>query len=444
MERTDADLAKAAAEQLGHLTMSSPPQAGPIQTLPGPSGGQKEFTPEDGPRLHEEIARLSNQVIKLVEEKTALEQHDRWLANMLATVRAEAAAHHIDPRALGVNLERSFSIHSQATTAVKTEKSQAAVTGQAQLEKVRELGKLQGWVIESTEVQLFELVGSGSTAEIYRGDWHGMDVAVKILKPEHFDTDPAALGSFCLEVELLSKQRHPWVLRLLGAVLNPPQQCWLVTELVKTGTLAEWLHGSKQREWKRKSPLPPLDARMRIALEVSQALQYLHEERPVVIHRDLKPSNVFLDDAKHIRLADFGFARYYTPADSIMTGETGTYMYMAPEVVKHESYTEKCDVYSFGVLLCELLTGDPPYIDTYLSPVQIAVAVADGKLRPKLPSSHDHHIPHALVELLPLAWHQDASQRPPFSKITQTIKAAMQSSAGTTGHQGFFHQLLSS
>lgn len=107
------------------------------------------------------------------------------------------------------------------------------------------------------------------------------------------------------------------------------------------------------------------------ALEIAQAMQYLHEQKPKVIHRDLKPSNIFLDDALHVRVADFGHARFLDDDEMALTGETGTYVYMAPEVIRCEPYDEKCDVYSFGIILNELLTGNYPYIETQLGPAKV-------------------------------------------------------------------------
>lgn len=71
-------------------------------------------------------------------------------------------------------------------------------------------------------------------------------------------------------------------------------------------------------------PLPPLEERLQMALEIAQAMQYLHEQKPAkVIHRDLKPSNIFLDDDMHVRIADFGHARFLNDGEKALTGETG-------------------------------------------------------------------------------------------------------------------------
>lgn len=167
-----------------------------------------------------------------------------------------------------------------------------------------------------------EKIGQGSTADIHRGTWRGFEVAVKCISAEFFRTNANGVEFFAQEVETLSKQRHRFVLHLMGACLEPPRHAWVVTEYLST-TLKVWLHGPGKRRRDRVVPLPPFKDRVIRALEMAQAMQYLHEQRPKVIHRDLKPSNIFLDDAMHVRVADFGHARFLEDGEMALTGETG-------------------------------------------------------------------------------------------------------------------------
>ncbi|GBG74244.1 hypothetical protein CBR_g17954 [Chara braunii] len=290
---------------------------------------------------------------------------------------------------------------------------------QTRIDKVAQIALSEGWLLRTDKVSVHQLVGSGSSAEIYRATWYGLDVALKCMKQEFFAECENSVDCFLKEVQLLAKIRHPCIIRLLAASFVFPQRCWLVLEYLPCGTLTEWLHGDKARQWKRKVALPPFEERYRIALEIALAMQYLHEQSPPIIHRDLKPSNIFLDDCKHVRLADFGCATPLLRTDKKLAGEMGTHFYMSPEVFQHKHYDEKCDVYSFGVLLNEIMTGDPPYIDTYLSPIQIAQGVADGDLRPTL--LKDEH--PALVALISATINQDPAKRPSFSQITQELKS---------------------
>ncbi|KAI3783979.1 hypothetical protein L1987_43070 [Smallanthus sonchifolius] len=287
--------------------------------------------------------------------------------------------------------------------------------------------KSNGWYIHPHEIELHKKIGQGSTADIYQATWRGLDVAVKCIFPDFFRLNDCGVNFFAQEVETLSRQRHRYVLQLIGACLDPPNHGWVVTEFLNM-TLKDWLHGPGKRRKERLTALPPFEERLAKALEIAQGMQYLHEHKPMIIHRDLKPSNIFLDDAFHVRVADFGHARFLTDEEKAFTGETGTYVYMAPEVIRSEPYDEKCDVYSFGVILNELLTGEYPYIETGYGPSkcacfdddQIALEVGEGKIRPAL-AKHEDKV-EDLIELVQLSWDEDPEYRPSFATITRALK----------------------
>ncbi|KAI7749704.1 hypothetical protein M8C21_028313 [Ambrosia artemisiifolia] len=282
-----------------------------------------------------------------------------------------------------------------------------------------EQAKRYGWYIDPQEIELHKKIAQGSTAEIYQATWRGLEVAVKCIFPDYFKLNDCGVNFFAQEVETLSRQRHSYVLQLMGACLDPPNHGWLVTEFLNM-TLKDWLHGPGKRKKERVIPLPPFEDRLAKALEIAQGMQYLHEHKPMIIHRDLKPSNIFLDDALHVRVADFGHARFLSDEEKAFTGETGTYVYMAPEVIRSEPYDEKCDVYSFGVILNELLTGQHPYIETNYGPSKIALEVGEGKIRPAL-LEHEENI-EDLIELIQLSWDEDPEYRPSFATITRGLK----------------------
>ncbi|XP_061374928.1 serine/threonine-protein kinase STY8-like [Gastrolobium bilobum] len=314
---------------------------------------------------------------------------------------------------LSIHTVNSATTSPQIFTPANHHPNLAAVIDQA---------KINGWYINPIEIQLEEKIGQGTTADIHRGTWRGFDVAVKCMSTEFFSTNANGVTFFAQEVETLSKQRHRFVLQLMGACLEPPHHAWVVTEYLST-TLKEWLFGPGKRCKDRIVPLPPFKDRVMMALEIAQAMQYLHEQKPKVIHRDLKPSNIFLDDAMHVRVADFGHARFLDDEEMALTGETGTYVYMAPEVIRCEPYNEKCDVYSFGVIFNELLTGNYPYIETEYGPLKIAMEVVEGKLRPMLPSQDDGFQLEELIDLICLCWDGNPSTRPSFSTINSSLKS---------------------
>ncbi|KAF4375759.1 hypothetical protein F8388_014481 [Cannabis sativa] len=193
-------------------------------------------------------------------------------------------------------------------------------------------------------------------------------------------------------------------------------------------TLEEWLHGPGGRPkqpmtTRRPGPVPSLGLRLARALEIAQAMQYLHEQRPKVIHRDLKPSNIFLDNDLHVRVGDFGHARFLRDEEMALSGDTGTYVYMAPEVIKCEAYNEKCDVYSFGIIMNELITTEYPYIQIHYGPAQIAMEVVEGNLRPRLVEDKNNNIIiREVIDLICQSWNGDPSKRPSFTTITSLLK----------------------
>lgn len=147
-----------------------------------------------------------------------------------------------------------------------------------------------------------------------------------------------------------------------------------------------------------------------IALDIANGMAYLHSRN--VIHRDLKPSNILLTRDHRAKIADFGMSVANTGQE--LTAETGTYRYMAPEVIRHESYSSNADVYSFGICLWQLITREVPFAT--MTPIQAAYAVASGQ-RPPIPAS----TPSRLRQIITSCWDQDSHRRPSFTYIAMAL-----------------------
>ena len=252
------------------------------------------------------------------------------------------------------------------------------------------------------DVVCHERVASGAFGDLYRGVYCGAEVAVKVLRG--VATDAAAVAEFAQEVAIMRKVRHRNVVQFIGACTRPPNLC-IVFEFLRGGSVFDWM---------RRHGAPRLPAALKMAAEVARGMDYLHKRR--VVHRDLKAANLLLDDAGCVKIADFGVARLLDTS-GVMTAETGTYRWMAPEVIEHTPYTEKADIYSYGVLVWELLTARVPY-DT-MTPLQAAVGVVQKGLRPPIPPG----TPADLAAVMAACWDRDPSSRPSFDELKGTMEA---------------------
>lgn len=257
------------------------------------------------------------------------------------------------------------------------------------------------WEIDVKRLKLEYRICGGSYGDLYKGTYCTQDVAIKALKDEYLNEN--VQREFAQEVYIMRKIRHKNVVQFIGACTRPPNLC-IVTEFMAGGSVYDFLHNKGGRI--------DVPAILKIATHVSKGMNYLHENN--IIHRDLKSANLLMDENGIVKVSDFGVARVQNKS-SVMTAETGTYRWMAPEVIEHRPYNHKADVFSFGIVLWELLTHKLPYAN--LTPLQAAIGVVQKGLRPAIPKNTHPEI----VGLLERCWHQDPSLRPEFSEIITNL-----------------------
>ncbi|KAK9832844.1 hypothetical protein WJX81_006571 [Elliptochloris bilobata] len=264
-----------------------------------------------------------------------------------------------------------------------------------------------------TEVQLEEKIGSGAFGSVYRGRWRGRLVAIKVLRAAFPGDAAAELDSFRREVRVLSSLQHARIVGLLGACMAPPHIC-LVEELVSGGSLFDALH----RRSRRRGPscaMPLAYPRLlQVATDVADAMAYLHQP-PAIVHRDLKSSNVLLDAAGRAVMKDRTFM------STVMTSAAGTPAYMAPETFEGQQVTEKVDMYSFGVLLWECLTGEQPWAELS-TPMQVIYVVGVLGRRPRIPAGCAAELRSLICD----CWQRDPRARPPFAAILIRLQEEQQ------------------
>ncbi|MCL7033503.1 hypothetical protein MKW94_016572 [Papaver nudicaule] len=178
---------------------------------------------------------------------------------------------------------------------------------------------------------------------VYKGCIGGDVYAIKRMK-----------WNACEELKILQKVNHGNLVKLEGFCIDPQDDnCYLIYEFVENGSLHSWLHGESNTGAKKK-----LDwkTRLRIAIDVANGLQYIHEHtRPTVVHKDVKTSNILLDGNMRAKIANFGLAK--SGCNAITMNIVGTQGYIAPEYLEDGIVTTKMDVFAFGVILLEIISG---------------------------------------------------------------------------------------
>ncbi|XP_072907932.1 mitogen-activated protein kinase kinase kinase 21-like isoform X2 [Hemitrygon akajei] len=284
--------------------------------------------------------------------------------------------------------------------------------------------------IEFSQLSLQEIIGVGGFGKVYRGTWRGQPVAVKAARRDPDEEAGATAESARREARLFSMLQHRNIIALRGVCLQEPNLC-LVMEYAQGGPLNRALAGRR---------IPPCTL-VNWAVQIARGMCYLHAEAIVpIIHRDLKSSNILLlekienDDLanKTLKITDFGLAREWHKTTKMSAA--GTYAWMAPEVIKSSLFSKGSDVWSYGVLLWELLTGEVPYRG--IDGLAVAYGVAVNKLTLPIPST----CPEPFTKLMEECWDQDPHIRPSFATILEQL-TAIESTVITDMPQESFHSM---
>ena len=254
------------------------------------------------------------------------------------------------------------------------------------------------WEIDFNEIKDSVLVDSGGYGNVYMGKYLHMRVAVKRLKKSQLRD----LEAFKLEISMMSKLRHPNIVLFLGACTNP---LCLVTEYMERKALFDCIHDPKISLEPRRI--------LRMIKDAALGMNYLHSLD--IIHRDLKSLNLLVDASYVVKITDFGLSRVLTK-DTTATPH-GTYAWRPPEMWLNETYDNKVDVYSYGIVLWEIITRAIPFENQSFE--QIKTAVLAGT-RPAVPSTNDP-ILHEVIDLMQACWQGDPNIRPGFDHICEGL-----------------------
>ncbi|RWS12919.1 mitogen-activated protein kinase kinase kinase 7-like protein [Dinothrombium tinctorium] len=257
--------------------------------------------------------------------------------------------------------------------------------------------------VDFNEITLLEVVGRGSFGVVKKALWKGTVVAVKQIITEQ------EIASFLTEVKQLSRLNHPNIVKLHCASTKKP--VCLVMEFADGGSLHEALHMSPEFEYS-------LIHAINWCLQCASGVAYLHSLKPKpIVHRDLKTPNLLLfNEGTVVKICDLGTA---CDIATNMTSNRGTVAWMAPEVFESRNYTEKCDVYSWGVILWQVLSRQIPYEN--MTSYQIMWAVHVGQRPPLL-----KNCPKPIELLITRCWDKDPKMRPSIAEVVDKMQLILE------------------
>uniref|UniRef100_H0XN54 RAF proto-oncogene serine/threonine-protein kinase n=1 Tax=Otolemur garnettii TaxID=30611 RepID=H0XN54_OTOGA len=302
---------------------------------------------------------------------------------------------------------------SQPKTPVPAQRERAPGSGTQEKNKIRPRGQRDSsyyWEIEASEVMLSTRIGSGSFGTVYKGKWHG-DVAVKILKV--VDPTPEQFQAFRNEVAVLRKTRHVNILLFMGYMTK--DNLAIVTQWCEGSSLYKHLHVQETKF--------QMFQLIEIARQTAQGMDYLHAKN--IIHRDMKSNNIFLHEGLTVKIGDFGLATVKSRWSGSQQVEqpTGSILWMAPEVIRMQDnnpFSFQSDVYSYGIVLYELMTGELPYSHIN-NRDQIIFMVGRGYASPDLSKLYKN-CPKAMKRLVADCVKKVKEERPLFPQILSSIE----------------------
>eukprot|EP00812_Abedinium_dasypus_P009730 NODE_339_length_1652_cov_634.402004.p1 GENE.NODE_339_length_1652_cov_634.402004~~NODE_339_length_1652_cov_634.402004.p1 ORF type:complete len:459 (-),score=123.60 NODE_339_length_1652_cov_634.402004:258-1634(-) len=288
------------------------------------------------------------------------------------------------------------------------------------------------WTIASQDVKLDTVLATTQKSEVWTATWRDTKV---IAKKIHMCDGVGAHDSIkweeemLREINILALLRHPDLVLFLGACIDA-SPCFFISEFMEGGDL-ESHYVNEVRKLAGRAYQPPLETFVKWGSAVARALAFLHDGVRPILHRDLKPMNLLLTAEKEVKLADFGTSKITMPKTfeylnqrttaPMMTGFIGTQRYMAPEVVRSETYTEKCDIYSFALCLYFMAAGASPFADIFGENAQVIVSEhrKGSRIRPTL----NEDIAHPQVQkLMQEMWHETPSERLSAIEVTHALK----------------------
>jgi len=273
--------------------------------------------------------------------------------------------------------------------------------------------------IPASSLKIGKKIGEGQFGKVYEATLHGAPVAVKILNQEcglHTENNQSwdsFIEAVKKEITIMRQITHPHVLLYIGVSSGPSGELMIVTEKMKTDLDHLLIRDGKQTDMTAIQKL-------KMARQVAMAMAHLHNSNPCFLHLDLKPANILVSDSGVVKVGDFGQTVKVKATEMKEVGAVGTPAYMAPELFEGGNVSPKCDTYSFGILLWEILYQERAF--NFRSTIELMSAVCEQKRRPStaLPLE-GRPMSKRLEELLHSCWDHEAEKRPDFPQIVEWL-----------------------
>ncbi|WRK31529.1 Serine-threonine/tyrosine-protein kinase [Cryptosporidium parvum] len=323
-----------------------------------------------------------------------------------------------------------------------------------------------GMEVNLTSIKMFSILGFGSTSLVYSAVWRGTEVAVKILGNyaksikssdcnhlnlsinkaiKHMEItkkDCQRYLEFRNEIRIMNLLRHPNIVQYMGGNIssNPP---FLICEFCSGGTLFNLLHGDSKKclgsnsfSFSGPSVNLSLYQRIKILQDIARGIHFLHSANPPIIHRDIKSLNIFLSlpiksnaDVPIAKVGDFGLCQQLFSDKGFINGSgnlVGTYQWMAPEVLTSQIYNEHIDVYSFGMIMYEVLSNRTPFFElgVDVNPEILADEIIKG-IRPTL-KYIVNDVPIEIKNIMIRCWDPQPSKRGTMLVIINELQHFME------------------
>eukprot|EP00005_Dracoamoeba_jomungandri_P003364 CAMPEP_0174255318 /NCGR_PEP_ID=MMETSP0439-20130205/4662_1 /TAXON_ID=0 /ORGANISM="Stereomyxa ramosa, Strain Chinc5" /LENGTH=1531 /DNA_ID=CAMNT_0015337449 /DNA_START=182 /DNA_END=4773 /DNA_ORIENTATION=- len=352
-----------------------------------------------------------------------------------------------EPADLGNYQHSKLKVKTSARQKIKLPLIEELRLSQIPLSKSKTLTQDKMWWEMSKDdvvINTSALLGTGADSVVYKGKWQHTEVAVKQLRI----MTKEILRNFKAEIGMMRNLNHPNVIRFFGACSVSPD-IFFVLEYAANGDLHHFInhwhinkfnfpsliatsptnsplsslcgsiiqeHSNKGSEIETSRTEPPWLLRLSFARDIACGMFYLHSHSPPLLHMDLKSLNVLIDAHFTAKIADFGLSKQARRSGNVSIDSFGSVYWSAPELVETNTYSKEADVYAFGMVLWEIVTGEYPLKKEFPSPGALLRAICNGA-RPSIPT----HVTPEYQTLIQCCWNQDPTDRPEFTDIVPTL-----------------------